>query len=94
VRRRRDPACPLPHPLRSARGRAPLTSVKVPFGKRDRRESDPQPADPRPQPAQPGESDADLNMMWGDCGVLYWMARPEDLVRGDLTRTSFTWQCG
>jgi hypothetical protein len=40
------------------------------------------------------DTDDDLDMMWGDCGVLYWMARPEDLVRGDLTRTSFTWQCG
>lgn len=40
------------------------------------------------------DSDDDLDMMWGDVGTLYWMARPEDLARDDLTDISFTWQCG
>jgi uncharacterized protein YwqG len=32
-------------------------------------------------------------MMWGDVGVLYWMARPEDLANDTFTQISFTWQC-
>jgi uncharacterized protein YwqG len=39
------------------------------------------------------DTDDDLAMMWGDCGVLYWMARPEDLAVNDLSGISFTWQC-
>jgi len=39
------------------------------------------------------DSDDDLGMMWGDVGVLYWMARPEDLANDDFTQLSFTWQC-
>lgn len=40
------------------------------------------------------DSDDDLDMMWGDVGVLYWAVRPDDLAAGDLTRIGFTWQCG
>lgn len=39
------------------------------------------------------DSDDDLDAMWGDAGMLYWLARPEDLNAGDLTRATFTWQC-
>ena len=39
------------------------------------------------------DSDDDLGMMWGDCGILYWMARPEDLAVHELSNISFTWQC-
>jgi uncharacterized protein YwqG len=39
------------------------------------------------------DSDDDLDMMWGDVGTLYWMARPEDLANNDLANISFTWQC-
>lgn len=38
--------------------------------------------------------DSDADMMWGDVGKLYWLARHEDLDRGDLSEVSFTWQCG
>lgn len=38
--------------------------------------------------------DSDDDMLWGDVGTLYWLARHDDLVRGDLTQVSFTWQCG
>ena len=38
--------------------------------------------------------DSDNDMMWGDVGKLYWLARPADLDRADLSRVSFTWQCG
>jgi hypothetical protein len=40
------------------------------------------------------DSDDDLAMMWGDVGMLYWLGRPADLARGDLTEIGFTWQCG
>ena len=40
------------------------------------------------------DTDEALDMMWGDCGVLYWMARPDDLAVGNLSEMSFTWQCG
>lgn len=40
------------------------------------------------------DSDDDLDVMWGDAGILYWLARPEDLNAGDLTQATFTWQCG
>lgn len=39
------------------------------------------------------DTDDELGMMWGDAGVLYWMARPDDLATGDLSKISFTWQC-
>lgn len=34
------------------------------------------------------------DMMWGDLGKLYWLARHDDLDAGNLTEVSFTWQCG
>lgn len=34
------------------------------------------------------------DMMWGDVGKLYWLARHEDLDAGNLAEVSFTWQCG
>ena len=40
------------------------------------------------------ESDDSLDMMWGDCGDLYCLARPEDLAQEDLSKIRFTWQCG
>ena len=39
------------------------------------------------------DSDDDLDMMWGDVGVLYWLTRVGELD-SPLERTSFTWQCG
>ncbi|MFE7504359.1 YwqG family protein [Promicromonospora sp. NPDC057488] len=30
---------------------------------------------------------------WGDVGTLYWLARTEDLARGDLSNTRFVMQC-
>jgi hypothetical protein len=39
------------------------------------------------------DTDDPLRMEWGDAGVLYWLARPDDLLRGDLTQITFTWQC-
>lgn len=38
--------------------------------------------------------DSDGDMLWGDLGTLFWLARHDDLAAGDLTRASFTWQCG
>ncbi|XTP07273.1 DUF1963 domain-containing protein [Streptomyces albus subsp. chlorinus] len=32
-------------------------------------------------------------MCWGDCGVLYWLIRPEDLAENRFERARFTWQC-
>ncbi|WP_019891511.1 YwqG family protein [Streptomyces purpureus] len=40
------------------------------------------------------DSDDDADMMWGDCGVLYWLIRPEDLAERHFDRAMFTWQCG
>lgn len=40
------------------------------------------------------DSDDDADMMWGDCGVLYWLIRPEDLAERRFDRAMFTWQCG
>jgi uncharacterized protein YwqG len=37
--------------------------------------------------------DSDDDVMWGDAGTLYWLARPEDLARGDLGNTRFVMQC-
>jgi uncharacterized protein YwqG len=39
------------------------------------------------------ETDDSLSIVWGDCGTLYWLARPDDLAAGDLTQITFTWQC-
>ncbi|MFI9203218.1 YwqG family protein [Streptomyces sp. NPDC053048] len=38
-------------------------------------------------------SDDDAGMMWGDCGSLYWLIRPEDLAARRFDRAMFTWQC-
>ncbi|GES32075.1 YwqG family protein [Streptomyces angustmyceticus] len=40
------------------------------------------------------DSDDDAGMMWGDCGALYWLIRPEDLAARRFDRAMFTWQCG
>lgn len=32
-------------------------------------------------------------MMWGDCGALYWLIRPQDLREQRFDRALFTWQC-
>jgi Domain of unknown function (DUF1963) len=40
------------------------------------------------------DTDDRADMMWGDCGTLYWLSRHEDLAGRQLTSTSFTWQCG
>lgn len=39
------------------------------------------------------DSDDDAGMMWGDCGSLYWLIRPEDLAARRFDRAMFTWQC-
>lgn len=39
------------------------------------------------------DSDDAAGFMWGDCGVLYFMIRPQDLAAGAFDRASFTWQC-
>lgn len=39
------------------------------------------------------DSDDDLDMMWGDVGTLYWLARTGDPANDDPTAISFTWQC-
>lgn len=38
------------------------------------------------------DSDPGLDMMWGDSGRLYWLARAEGLARHDLPELRFTWQ--
>lgn len=38
--------------------------------------------------------DSDDDMMWGDAGTLYWLARKDALAVGDLSNVLFTWQCG
>ncbi len=41
------------------------------------------------------DTDEDLNMEWGDAGVLYWMGRVgESEVAEAIDEFSFTWQCG
>ncbi|MFF8784048.1 YwqG family protein [Streptomyces sp. NPDC015125] len=40
------------------------------------------------------DTDHDADMMWGDCGALYWLIRPEDLAERRFDRAMFTWQCG
>jgi hypothetical protein len=39
------------------------------------------------------DTDADANMMWGDCGTLYWLIRPEDLAARRFEEAKLTWQC-
>ncbi|MFI1970454.1 hypothetical protein BLA24_27115 [Streptomyces cinnamoneus] len=39
------------------------------------------------------DSDDDADMMWGDCGALYWLIRPEDLAALRFDRALFTMQC-
>ncbi|TGB42267.1 YwqG family protein [Mycolicibacterium peregrinum] len=39
------------------------------------------------------DTDDDAGFMWGDCGILYFMIRPQDLAAGAFDRVSFTWQC-
>lgn len=43
-----------------------------------------------------GQFDTDnrLGFMWGDCGRLYYLIRPDDLAAGRFDRVAFTWQCG
>ncbi|MFF4601800.1 YwqG family protein [Streptomyces sp. NPDC001339] len=40
------------------------------------------------------DTDDDADMMWGDCGTLYWLIRPEDLANRRFDRAMFTFQCG
>ncbi|MGW8375048.1 YwqG family protein [Actinacidiphila sp. SB3-2] len=40
------------------------------------------------------DTDDDADMMWGDCGVLYWLIRPEDLAANRFEEARLTWQCG
>ncbi|MFD7030632.1 YwqG family protein [Streptomyces sp. NPDC059917] len=40
------------------------------------------------------DSEDAADMMWGDCGALYWLIRPEDLAARRFDRAAFTWQCG
>lgn len=39
------------------------------------------------------DTDEEAGMMWGDCGVLYWLIRPGDLAERRFDRAMFTWQC-
>jgi hypothetical protein len=39
------------------------------------------------------DSDDRAGMMWGDCGVLYWLSRRDEMTASHLGPTSFTWQC-
>ncbi|MEU4208532.1 YwqG family protein [Streptomyces sp. NPDC026206] len=39
------------------------------------------------------DTDGDADMMWGDCGALYWLIRPEDLAERRFDRAMFTMQC-
>jgi uncharacterized protein YwqG len=39
------------------------------------------------------DSDDRAGMMWGDCGTLYWLIRPDDLAARRFEEASFTWQC-
>lgn len=33
------------------------------------------------------------DVLWGDVGTLYWLARTDDLAHGDLSNTQFVMQC-
>lgn len=39
------------------------------------------------------DTDDDADMMWGDCGALYWLIRPQDLAERRFDRAMFTMQC-
>jgi uncharacterized protein YwqG len=39
------------------------------------------------------DSDNDAGMMWGDCGRLYWLMRPDDIVRHRFDAAELTFQC-
>jgi len=56
--------------------------------------------DPRVRSAADGwillgqfDTDSQAQFMWGDCGVLYYLIRPADLVARRFDQTVFTWQC-
>lgn len=40
------------------------------------------------------DTDDDAEMMWGDCGMLYWMTDAGEAEPIIAEHTSFTWQCG
>jgi uncharacterized protein YwqG len=39
------------------------------------------------------DSDDDAGFMWGDCGMLYFWLRDQDLANGDFSRTWMSLQC-
>lgn len=39
------------------------------------------------------DTDDDADFMWGDCGMLYFWTRSEDIARGDFSRTWCALQC-
>jgi uncharacterized protein YwqG len=39
------------------------------------------------------DSDDDAEMMWGDCGSLYWLMRAEDITAGRFAAAAFAFQC-
>ncbi len=39
------------------------------------------------------DSDDDAEMMWGDCGSLYWVMRPDDIATRRFDAALFTFQC-
>ena len=38
------------------------------------------------------DSDESTDLVWGDCGTLFWLMRPEDLTERRFDRALFTWQ--
>jgi uncharacterized protein YwqG len=40
------------------------------------------------------DTDDDANMMWGDCGMLYWWMRDDDIRHGRWGRAHLILQCG
>jgi uncharacterized protein YwqG len=39
------------------------------------------------------DTDDDAGFMWGDCGMLYFLIRPDDLAAKDFSQVAFTRQC-
>ena len=39
------------------------------------------------------DTDDDANMMWGDCGMLYWWMRDDDIRNGRWDRAHLILQC-
>ncbi|GAA0533157.1 hypothetical protein GCM10010172_12510 [Paractinoplanes ferrugineus] len=39
------------------------------------------------------DSDNDTEMVWGDCGSLYWVRRRDDLAAGRFDAAAFIFQC-